>query len=150
MIAEASLVILQLGVIRPHWWWINIWFKQWLGAIRHHAITWANVDPDLWHHMALLDLDMSSICISYDILTLMQHTDIQKLRRLELMSDIHILPCVGGFVYYLCIFQSNILSIIFALYINSITSLYIPMLRLRLKHGTTVYNIPEMSGSNGA
>ena len=30
------------------------WFRYWLGAIRHQAITWANVDPDLCHHMVVL------------------------------------------------------------------------------------------------
>ena len=30
------------------------WFRQWLGAIRQQVITWANVDPDLRHHMASL------------------------------------------------------------------------------------------------
>ena len=30
------------------------WVRQWLGAVRHQAITWANVDPDLCHHMASL------------------------------------------------------------------------------------------------
>ena len=28
------------------------WFRLWLGAIRQQAITWANVDLDLCHHMA--------------------------------------------------------------------------------------------------
>ena len=27
-------------------------FRWWLGAIRQQAITWANVDPKLWRHMA--------------------------------------------------------------------------------------------------
>ena len=27
------------------------WFRQWLGAVRQQAITWANVDPDLCRHM---------------------------------------------------------------------------------------------------
>ena len=31
------------------------WFRQWLGAVRQQAITWANLDSDLCHHMALLD-----------------------------------------------------------------------------------------------
>ena len=30
------------------------WFRQWLGAVKQQAITWANVDPDLWRHMASL------------------------------------------------------------------------------------------------
>ena len=30
------------------------WLRWWLGAIRQQAITWANVDPDLCHHMASL------------------------------------------------------------------------------------------------
>ena len=30
------------------------WFRQWLGAVRQQAISWANVDPDLRHHMASL------------------------------------------------------------------------------------------------
>ena len=31
------------------------WLRWWLGTIRHQAITWANVDPDLCCHMASLD-----------------------------------------------------------------------------------------------
>ena len=30
------------------------WFKQWLGAVRQQAITWANVDWDISRHMATL------------------------------------------------------------------------------------------------
>ena len=30
------------------------WFRQWLGAVKQQAITWANVYPDLWRHMASL------------------------------------------------------------------------------------------------
>ena len=30
------------------------WFKLWIGAIRQQAVTSANVDPDLCHHMASL------------------------------------------------------------------------------------------------
>ena len=30
------------------------WFRWWLGAVRQQAITWANVDPDLWCHMVPL------------------------------------------------------------------------------------------------
>ena len=26
------------------------WFRQWLGAVKQQAITWANVDPDLCRH----------------------------------------------------------------------------------------------------
>ena len=29
-------------------------FRQWLGAFRQQTITWANVDPDLCHHMVSL------------------------------------------------------------------------------------------------
>ena len=28
------------------------WFRQWLDAVRHQAIAWANIDPDLCNHMA--------------------------------------------------------------------------------------------------
>ena len=37
-----------------HWTLLIIsqhWFRSWLGAVRHQAITWANVDPDLSCHM---------------------------------------------------------------------------------------------------
>ena len=34
---------------------IQHWFRQWYGAIRQQAITWSNVDSDLWRHLALLD-----------------------------------------------------------------------------------------------
>ena len=30
------------------------WFKQWFVTWQHQAITWANVDPDLCHHMVSL------------------------------------------------------------------------------------------------
>ena len=30
------------------------WFRKWLGAVRHQAITWVNVDRDLCCHMASL------------------------------------------------------------------------------------------------
>ena len=30
------------------------WIRQGIGAVRQQAITWANVDPDLWHHMSSL------------------------------------------------------------------------------------------------
>ena len=30
------------------------WFRYWIGAVRQQAITWANVDPDLYCHMASL------------------------------------------------------------------------------------------------
>ena len=33
------------------------WFRQWLGAVRQQAITWANVDPDLCRQMASLGLN---------------------------------------------------------------------------------------------
>ena len=34
--------------------WINQhWFRLWLGAIRQHAITWANVDPACHHVVSL-------------------------------------------------------------------------------------------------
>ena len=34
---------------RTPWWEVDI---QWLVSVRWQAITWANVDPDLCHHMA--------------------------------------------------------------------------------------------------
>ena len=42
-----------------HWTFLMIsqhWFRQWFGAVRQQAITWANVDPDLCHHKASLGL----------------------------------------------------------------------------------------------
>ena len=33
------------------------WLRLWLGVVRQQAITWANVDPDLCHHMASLGLN---------------------------------------------------------------------------------------------
>ena len=46
------------------------WFWKWLGAIRHLAITWANVDEDLCCHMASLgpnELMQSNILCSYTL-----------------------------------------------------------------------------------
>ena len=37
---------------RLHWWVVNIGSDNGFGAIRQQAITWANVDLDLCHHMA--------------------------------------------------------------------------------------------------
>ena len=43
------------------------WFRSWIGAVRQQAITWANVDPDLCHHMATLDHKKLSwyVCFRY-------------------------------------------------------------------------------------
>ena len=30
------------------------WFRRWLGAVRHQAITWTNVNSELCHHMTSL------------------------------------------------------------------------------------------------
>ena len=40
------------------------WFRQGLGAVRQQAVAWANVDPDLCRHMALLgynELTLASV-----------------------------------------------------------------------------------------
>ena len=29
----------------------QLWFRQWLGAVRQQAIAWTNADPDLLHHV---------------------------------------------------------------------------------------------------
>ena len=53
--AEVSIV--KLLSDKCHWTLLMIsqhWFRQWLGAVRQQAITWANVDPDLWRQMASL------------------------------------------------------------------------------------------------
>ena len=38
------------------------WFRQWIGAVRHQAITWANVDPDPCRHMASLGRNELTHC----------------------------------------------------------------------------------------
>ena len=55
MVAEVCLMKLPsdechkaLLMISQHW------FREWLGAVRQQAITWANVDPDLYRKMASL------------------------------------------------------------------------------------------------
>ena len=53
--AEVSLV--KLYSTECQWTLLMVnqyWFRYWLGAVRHQAITWANVDPDLCHHMSSL------------------------------------------------------------------------------------------------
>ena len=41
-------------------------FREWLGAIRQQAITWANVDPDLCRHMASLGpSELSSVSAAH-------------------------------------------------------------------------------------
>ena len=32
------------------------WFRQWLDAVSQQAIAWANIDPDLYHHLVWFDL----------------------------------------------------------------------------------------------
>ena len=44
----------QLNATEPHWCLVNIWFRQWLGAVRQDAIIWTSVDPDACRHMAFL------------------------------------------------------------------------------------------------
>ena len=29
----------------------QLWFRQWLGAVRQQAIAWTIADPDLLHHV---------------------------------------------------------------------------------------------------
>ena len=38
------------------------WFRWWLGVVRQQAITWANVDPDLCHHMVSLGHNELRLC----------------------------------------------------------------------------------------
>ena len=53
--AEVSLVKLYSNECQWTLLMVNQhWFRQWLGAVRQQAITWANVDPDLCCHMASL------------------------------------------------------------------------------------------------
>ena len=46
----------QMNVIGPLWWYVNIGFRLWLGAIRQLAIqvTSGNVEPNLWCYMVSL------------------------------------------------------------------------------------------------
>ena len=45
----------QVNATEHLWWYVSQHcFRQWPGAIRQQAITWAKVDPDLCCHMALL------------------------------------------------------------------------------------------------
>ena len=39
------------------------WFRYWLGAIRHHAITWASVSPVICCHMATLGYNKLNIAV---------------------------------------------------------------------------------------
>ena len=55
LISWALTVKLVLGECR----WAPLiisqhWFRWWLGAIRQQAITWADIDPELCHHMVSL------------------------------------------------------------------------------------------------
>ena len=34
---------------------IQHWFRLWLDAVKQQAITWANVDQDVCHHVASLE-----------------------------------------------------------------------------------------------
>ena len=49
---ETALVLMQQNTIDD-----NLTFWWWLGAIRPHSITGANVNPDLLHHMESLGLN---------------------------------------------------------------------------------------------
>ena len=56
-----KLTLVKLSSDECHWTLLMIiqhWFRQWLGAVRQQAITWANVDPDLCRQMASLGLGM--------------------------------------------------------------------------------------------
>ena len=53
----ADVYLVKLLSDEHHWTLQMIsqhWFRQWLGAVRQQAITWANVDQDLCRHMASL------------------------------------------------------------------------------------------------
>ena len=60
------------------------WFRQWLGAVRQQAITWANVDPELCHEMALLGFnELTSIDISIYMTHTMIWSNVQKYRKVH-------------------------------------------------------------------
>ena len=53
-----EVFIMKLLTGECHWTLLMIsenWFRLWLGAVRQQAIYLANVDPDLCHHMLILD-----------------------------------------------------------------------------------------------
>ena len=41
------------------------WIRWWLGAVRQQAMTWANIDLDLSHHMASLGHSDSMLYYGY-------------------------------------------------------------------------------------
>ena len=43
------------------------WFRSWLGAVRQQAITWANVDLDLCHHIAYQHLFWSQTAVECEL-----------------------------------------------------------------------------------
>ena len=49
-------------ITRPHQW-CQHWGRWWLGAVRHQAITWANVEPVLWGHMVSLSLNILTLLV---------------------------------------------------------------------------------------
>ena len=65
------------------------WFRSRLGIVRQQAITWANVDPQLCRHMALLGHN-ELICLRYHSTTHPPSSD-QHRERL-LWEDAHPVP----------------------------------------------------------
>ena len=52
----------QLNTVKTSLMINQHWLKKWLDAVRQQAITWANVDPHLCHHMALLSHNELNQC----------------------------------------------------------------------------------------
>ena len=54
----------------------QLWLRQWLGAVRQHAITWTNVGPGQCRHMVssgLIELN-AILCFCFLPYMAMQHT----------------------------------------------------------------------------
>ena len=55
------------------------WFRLWLGAVREQVITWANVYPDLCHHMVSLGhSELNLTIIGQDDVSVLHHPAIYR------------------------------------------------------------------------
>ena len=52
MFSFDDVIMCKLALNWTHLMIIQHWFREWLGAVRQPAITWANIDPAVCRHMA--------------------------------------------------------------------------------------------------
>ena len=126
-------MIVKLPSDECHWTLLMIsqhWLRWWLGAVRQQAITWANFDPDLSHHMASLgpnELKFTSTACEITLRWMPQNTLDNKSTLVEVMACHwpNVVPYLCCYMTYHWATMSNWVRATFWLFLFIATILYL-------------------------